>query len=177
MAVHMPDDVELESLQQQEINDVTAMRKAVSALGEAIVALEQPVSPQMAAGVAASWRARRAIGEEFGWLTATEASRVLSSSQPGGAYANDQRKNHKALGVPVRNTYEYPGFQFTDAGKVHTAVVAVLRLAASLDVDSDTVSQWFCLPSPGLSGARPVDLLDEQQAVLDDFVGRFGAQW
>ncbi|WP_022869676.1 hypothetical protein [Yaniella halotolerans] len=171
MSVHMPDRA------KQEVEDLTFMRKAVSALGDAIVSLEQPVSPQMAAGVAASLRARRAIGEEFGWLKAAEASQLLGSIQPGGAYANDLRKERRALGVPVRNTYVYPGFQFTDSGKVHVTVTEVLRLADDLKVDADTVAQWFCLPSPGLSGARPVDIMDERQAILDDFIGRFGAQW
>ncbi|MEV4901956.1 hypothetical protein AB0K08_11500 [Citricoccus sp. NPDC055426] len=164
-------------MQRREMADITAMRGAIDVLGSAISSLDQPVSPQMAAGVAASSRARRAIGDEFGWLTATEASRLLGSTQPGGAYANDQRKNAKALGVPVRNTFAYPGFQFTDSGHVHPTVLAVLRSADSLAVDADTVVQWFCLPSAGLDGVRPVDILIEDETVLADFNGRFGAQW
>lgn len=177
MSVHLPDRAEREALERREMQDITAMREALDVLGGAISSLDQPVSPQMAAGAAASSRARRAIGDEFGWLTASEASRLLGSTQPGGAYANDQRKNHKALGVPVRNTFAYPGFQFTESGQVHPTVRAVLRSAVALEVDADTVAQWFCLPSAGLDDVRPVDILSEDEAVLADFNGRFGAQW
>lgn len=177
MSVHLPDRVDREALQRQEVRDLSAMREALDVLGGAISSLEQPVSPQLAAGVAASSRARRAVGEEFGWLTAAEASQLLGSTQPGGAYANDQRKNNRALGVPVRNTFAYPGFQFTAAGQVHPTVLTILSAAAALEVDADTVAQWFCLPSAGLSDVRPVDVLVDNDAVLADFNGRFGAQW
>lgn len=172
MSLQRPD-----RMAQAEADDLHVLRESMHALGAAISSLEQPASPQMAAGVAATVLARSRVGQEFGYLSAAETSQLLGSQQPGGAYANDQRKAGRILGVPVRNTYEYPAFQFDASGRIRPATPAVLAAAEEFGIDADTVTQWFCLPSAGLQDRRPVDLIDDVQVILEDFRGRFGVQW
>lgn len=70
------------------------------------------------------------------------------------------------MGVPVLTGYAYSGLRFTDSGEDDPMIIEILRVVAELHVDAGTVARWSCSPSRGLIGDRPVDILDEAQAIL-----------
>lgn len=170
--------LELNEIERLELADMSVMRSAMAVLGEAVQSLPRPfLSPQMAAGIIATETAWREIEEEFGLLSSEQASRKMHSHQPGGGYANDQRRVGKALGVPSRNTFVYPGFQFDRAGKIRPVVPAVLQAAAELGVEPADVAEWFCIPSATLGDRRPVEVMDDRGSVVEAFRLLFGVQW
>lgn len=146
-------------------------------LGDAVEALEQPISQQMVAGVVATENAWVEIETEFGLFDGRTVARIAGSRQTTGGFANDRRKARKLLGVFRRNAYLYPGFQFTESGEVHQSVLDILQEAPELNVSDEDVAQWFLLESPSLDSQRPVDVIENADQVLAVFRGRFGAQW
>lgn len=166
-----------EQLALKETADYRRMLESMRLLGDAMESLHQPVSPQMAAGIAATENAWLDMEAEFGLLEGREVARLAGSKQTTGGFANDRRKARTLLGVSRRNAYRYPGFQFTESGGVHQSILNVLRDAPVLGVSDDDVAQWFLLESPSLDGRRPVDIIEDAGEVLAVFRGRFGAQW
>lgn len=170
-------DSQLESFALRETVEYQRMVHSMRLLGEAVEALEQPISPQMAAGIVATENAWRDMEAEFGLLDGRTVAQLSGSKQTTGGFANDRRKARKILGIARRNAYRYPGFQFTESGEVYDSVLAVLHAAPELGVPDEDVAQWFLLESPSLDGKRPVDVIDNADEVLAVFRSRFGAQW
>lgn len=171
-------DPRAEQLALNETADYQRMLQSMRLLGDAMESLHhQPVSPQMAAGIAATENAWSEMEAEFGLLDGRTVARVAGSKQTTGGFANDRRNARKLLGIFRRNAYLYPGFQFTEAGEVHQAVLDVLQDAPELEVSDEDVAQWFLLESPSLDGRRPVDAIEDTTQVLAVFRSRFGAQW
>ena len=82
--------------------------------------------------------------------------------------ASDLRRAGALLGVPVRNRYLYPSFQFDAArAQVHPVVAQVNRLLGAAD-DPWGVASWWISDHPRLNGARPRDLVGGQRQ--DDLV-------
>ncbi|GAA4119201.1 hypothetical protein [Enteractinococcus coprophilus] len=176
MVSHRPDP-QAERFAIKETVAYQQMVHSMRLLGEAVEALEQPISPQMAAGVVATENAWRDMETEFGFLDGRTVAQISGSKQTTGGFANDRRKAHKILGISRRNAYRYPGFQFTESGEIYESVLQVLREATELNVTDEDVAQWFLLESPSLGGKRPVDVIANSEQVLAVFRGRFGAQW
>lgn len=53
----------------------------------------------------------------------------------------------------------FPAFQFTDEGRPHEALPAVLAAFDDADADPWTVASWLATPRPELGGERPIDWL------------------
>lgn len=176
MPTLMPDP-RPEQLALKETADYRRMLQSMRLLGDAMESLHQPISPQMAAGIAATENAWLEMEAEFRLLDGREVARLAGSKQTTGGFANDRRKARKLLGVFRRNAYLYPGFQFIESGGVYQSVLDVLRDAPELEVSDEDVAQWFLLESPSLDGRRPVDVIENVSEVLTVFRGRFGAQW
>lgn len=170
-------DPRLEQLALKETTDYRRMLQSMRLLGDAIESLHQPISPQMAAGIAAAENAWREMEAEFGLLDGRAVAQIAGSKQTTGGFANDRRKARKLLGIFRRNAYLYPGFQFTESGGVHQSVLDVLRDAPELEVSDEDAAQWFLLESPSLDGRRPVDVIEDAGEVLAVFRSRFGARW
>ncbi len=82
--------------------------------------------------------------------------------------ASDLRRAGALLGVPVRNRYLYPSFQFDAArAQVHPVVAQVNRLLGAAD-DPWGVASWWISDHPRLDGASPRDLVGGQRQ--DDLV-------
>lgn len=173
----LPPDSRAEQLALKETEDYQRMLRSMRILGDAMEALERPVSVQMAGGVAATENAWLEMETEFGLLDGPTVARLAGSKQTTGGFANDRRKARKLLGIYRRNAYLYPSFQLTESGGVYQSVLDVLRDAPELKVSDDDVAQWFLLESPSLDGRRPVDVIEHADEVLAVFRGRFGAQW
>ncbi|HJF13982.1 MAG TPA: hypothetical protein K8V32_04155 [Enteractinococcus helveticum] len=176
MSTPMPDS-EVERFAIKETVEYQHMARSIHLLGEAVESLDHTISPQMAAGIVATENAWRDMEAEFGLLDGRTVAQISGSKQTTGGFANDRRKARKILGISRRNAYRYPGFQFTESGKIYESVLAVLRVAPELGVSDEDVAQWFLLESPSLDGNRPVDVIDDVAQVLAVFQSRFGTQW
>lgn len=94
-------------------------------------------------------------------VNAEEAGRLLGSDAATNRrqYANKQREAGTLLGVPVKNMYLYPAFQFDPSRRAIHPVVG--RINQLLDAHSDPwgVASWWITPKEGLDGRRPIDLV------------------
>lgn len=170
-------DSRAEQFALKETEDYQRMLRSMRLLGDAVEALEQPISHQMVAGVVATENAWAEMEAEFGLFDGRTVARVAGSRQTTGGFANDRRKARKLLGIFRRNAYLYPGFQFTETGGVYQSVLDILQDASALNVSDEDVAQWFLLVSPSLDDKRPVDIIKDKDQVLAVFRGRFGVQW
>jgi len=74
-------------------------------------------------------------------------------------YANTLRQQGKLLGLPFKNSYVYPAFQFHGARHcLHQAVTEVNRRMDALR-DPFGVASWWLTPSERLDGRAPFELL------------------
>lgn len=168
---------ETERFTIKETIEYQRMLRSIQVLGEAVESLEQPISPQIAAGIVATENAWRDLETEFGLLDGRTVAEISGSKQTTGGFANDRRKARKILGVSRGNAYRYPGFQFTESGTIYESVLELLRIAPEFEVSDEDVAQWFLLASPSLDGKRPVDVIADTDRVVAIFRSRFGVQW
>lgn len=151
---------------------------SLEALRPALASLPSAATPELAQGAVATENAWRRMEQEFGLLSAQEASRTLGSRAKGrSTLAHDRRENGQLLGVRRGNAVLYPGFQFDRNGEVHTVIPALIDVARQARRSDEDLAQWICLPSGYLDGDRPVDRLQEPDAVLTAAQGHFGVQW
>jgi hypothetical protein len=100
-------------------------------------------------------------------VDADSASQLLGSTSSNlRQYANKQRLDSVLLGVPYKNSYLYPAFQF-DVGRKRVIPV-VERVNKLLEANKDPwgVASWWTTPSERLNGRCPHELLgsiDEQK--------------
>jgi hypothetical protein len=68
-----------------------------------------------------------------------------------------------------------PGFQFTAGGALHPSVTGLFGRAMELKIQHNYFSAWMVTPSTDLSGARPVEILNDPgrlRAALEVFARR-----
>jgi hypothetical protein len=100
-------------------------------------------------------------------VDADSASQLLGSASSNlRQYANKQRLDSVLLGVPYKNSYLYPAFQF-DVGRSRIIPI-VERVNKLLEASKDPwgVASWWTTPSERLNGRCPYELLgsaDEQK--------------
>ncbi len=110
---------------------------------------------------------RRIFQEQM--LSTEDASRALGSDSSNlRQLANQQRKKSELLGIPHKNTYLYPAFQFDlIRSQINETAAKVNKL---LDAVGDPwgVASWWITPSGSLVGSAPKDLLgtDREEQVL-----------
>lgn len=102
-------------------------------------------------------------------VNAEDAGELLGSTSCTNRrqYANKYRENGTLLGVPVKNRYLYPVFQFDPEKCALNAVVG--RVNKLLDARKDPwgVASWWVTPKESLDGRCPADLIgtaEEEQA-------------
>lgn len=72
----------------------------------------------------------------------------------------------------------YPPFQFDlEARKIPPWVKPLLELAATYGIASDGVTFWMLAPRRSLLGQRPVDLVDDEEAILSAAQRGWGIEW
>lgn len=157
---------------------VVNAQRSLEALRPALASLPAAATPELAQGAVATENAWRRMDQEFGLLSAQEASRTLGSRAKGrSTLAHDRRESGQLLGVRRGNAVLYPGFQFDRNGEVHAVIPALIDVARQARRSGEDLAQWICLPSGYLDGDRPVDRLQEPDAVLTAAQGHFGVQW
>lgn len=152
---------------------------SIAALRSSLSAIEIPITPAVASGVVATDNAWRAMDAEFGLLTAPQVAELLGSKAKGRGYASDKRKAGQLIGVRRANTIRYPGFQFdTQRSAVREVIPRLIEVVVKQYKRSEEdLAQWMCIPSGYLNDARPVDRLDEPDAVLAAAEGHYGVTW
>ncbi|MEH0109794.1 hypothetical protein V6N00_08740 [Tersicoccus sp. MR15.9] len=156
----------------------TIIAASKRAVGAAVESLHFPLVPGVAAAIAETDNAWRALEAEHGLLDAAAVSRMLGSRGRPGALANDRRSAGKLIGVRRRHQYLYPGFQFDAArGRTRPAIPALIAAADDAGLPHDELALWLCEPSGQLGGDRPVDRLDDADAVVTALSAHVGVQW
>ena len=160
------------------LDAVVNAQRSLDALRPALASLPAAATPELAQGAMATENAWRSMEQEFGLLSAQEASRLLGSRAKGrSTLAHDRRESRQLLGVRRGNAVLYPGFQFDGNGEVHKVIPALVQLAREARRSDEDLAQWICLPSGYLDGDRPVDRLQDADEVLAAGQGHFGVQW
>jgi hypothetical protein len=98
-------------------------------------------------------------------VDAEEAGRLLGSRSATNPrqHANKLRAASTLLGVPYRNSYVYPTFQFDiRRRRVHPIVERVNKLLEAKN-DPWGVASWWITPSERLNGRCPRDLLGKRE--------------
>ncbi|NJC24419.1 hypothetical protein BJ994_003495 [Arthrobacter pigmenti] len=140
--------------------------------------LDEPPSTQAIRGLLATEHLWREIEDEFGMLTAAEvADKVGSKAKARNGYALDKRKAGGLIGVERLNSIVYPGFQFTSTGTILSAVPRLVNIIKEHAKSEEGLVQWLCSPSGYLEGDRPVDHMDDIEAVVGAAQGHYGVEW
>ncbi|NMR29192.1 hypothetical protein [Crystallibacter degradans] len=173
------DRTEAAALTPSLLHLVGEQLRAVRALQESLERLTSTVSPEQAARSQATENIWRLIAQEFGLLTGREvAARLGSRAKNAGGFASDLRRRGELMAVKRRNAYLYPGYQFNAEGRVRPLMKRLAALAHELDVDEETVLLWMRAPSTWFEDeSRPVDNLNNDDAVCRAFEDHFGINW
>lgn len=107
------------------------------------------------------------MAKEFDMLDSSHVAALLGASPSNRNKASQLAKQGRILGVARGNRTLYPSFEFDiDAGKVRPVISDVAKIAGNR-WDGESLLQWFCAPNGYLDGRRPVDVIDDEQALLD----------
>lgn len=158
-------------------------QRSLDELSEAMVRIQDPVSPAIARAAQATENSVKSIEDEFGLLTSAQVAQLLGSRSKTTAVrslANDMRGRGELLAVRRLNKYLYPGFQFDRTqGRVKSVVSRLLQLADATEWESEDVVLWLVSPTTYFEdGSRPVDHIDNDPALVLDVAQRaWAVQW
>ncbi|HTT92615.1 MAG TPA: hypothetical protein VMF65_23880 [Acidimicrobiales bacterium] len=103
---------------------------------------------------------RVAMLEEFGAIEAKELAKLAGSTARNPATTVDNwRRADRIVTVRWQGRTLVPGFQLLESGQPDPAVRPVLHILRAYGMTDWEQALWFCVPSPALEGARPVDRL------------------
>lgn len=148
----------------------------LSSLAPAMTAAETAVSPPLARAAQATENAWRAIDEEFGLLSSTEAAEHMGYGR-NRTWASTQRREGRLLGIRRGSGYRYPGFQLDRS--IMPTIARLIAIAREHEWSEESVVLWLCSPSGWMPGdGRPVELLREgPEAVLAAARAAMSPQW
>ena len=142
-------------------------------LAMAMRRLKTTVSPQLAGSIQATENAIREMEREFGLHSGGQVAERL------GVSSNDialMRRSGKLLGFRRGRGYVYPGFQF-DGSTVREAIPPLLEVTQRAGWPSLSLAFWLCSGSGYLDDARPVDRLDDVDAVVYAADNHMNIEW
>ena len=113
--------------------------------------------------------ARWALMQEFGAYTSEEIAEQRSRAKNRHALANRWRGEGRVFSVDFRGQRLFPGFQLDLETLAPKPVVAEALAALPRGEMSEwEVALWWTSPNGWLGGARPVDVMDDdEQAVVE----------
>lgn len=135
------------------------------------------ISPQLARSLRAEKNRWRQMEEEFGLLDSLQVSELLTGTKIRSLTRH--RADGKILGVKRGRSFLYPGFQLdAETGNVREVIPRLIRLARENSWSDQSLALWMCSGTGYLEDEdRPVDRLDEPDAVLDAAARTFGEEW
>lgn len=152
-------------------------RHLADALGQAIHAAHITVSPPLARAVQAKENLYDRIEAEFGMLSSAQAGqRMGSRSTATRNLALVARRDGRLLGLTRGRYTVFPGFQFDERG-LRPVIASLIELGRHHERSEAGLVQWLMSPTTYLNGARPVDVLDNADRVLEVAGEAFGVQW
>lgn len=100
--------------------------------------------------------------EEFGAVAPKELAELAGSKARNPAATIDNwRRSDRIVTVRWKGRALAPGFQLLSTGQPDPVLKPILRILRSYGMTDWEQALWFVVPSPALSGARPVDQLLE----------------
>lgn len=155
-----------------------AEARGIEALGAAMAALAEPISPELARSVQAEENWWRRIETEHETLSSTETAELLGKKS-NRAYASHQRQEGRLLGYRRGNSYRYPKFQFDLRRRTVLPVIEdLLRVSGDYGVVGADIVLWLCTPSAYFDEQdEPVNHLHDHEAMIQAAQSRFGASW
>jgi hypothetical protein len=119
----------------------------------------------------------RRLETEFGLLTGREVAEILGAGPCNRGYAAAKRTARKVIGVRRGNAYLYPGFQF-EHGAILAVMPPLIQLSDANGWSLENLTAWMLSPSTSFRAEdRPVDHLQEPEAVLAAAKNAFEAEW
>lgn len=151
---------------------------AGSVTGGDFTEFERGISPQMARAVQATKNVWRSMATEFGLLFDWEVSEAVAQSAGSQKSAADQRSAGNLLAVKRGAALRYPGFQIDrDTGTIRPVIRHLLQVAKDAGRSEEYLALWMVSPTGYLHGDRPVDQLDDPEALVAAARQAFNVQW
>lgn len=152
---------------------------AIDALGAAMASAPEPVSPELARSLQAQENWWRKIEREFPSLSSREVAELLGAKSTNRNFASQQRRAGKLLGYTRRHAALFPVFQFDQAkGLVRPVIPQLLEVTRRHNVPDEDVVLWMVAYSSLFPEQdRPVDHMDDPEALLSAAEIHFGAIW
>jgi hypothetical protein len=158
-------------------SDLEQTRRNVAALGGAIHTAHLTASPSLARAVQAQQNLYSRIEAEFGLFTSREAADRMGSRAVARRNAATAAHSEGRLLALRRGRYLlYPGFQFYSAG-VRPVIAALLAVAREHGWNEPSLIEWLVSPTTYLAGARPVDVIEDPDRLLEVARESFGVSW
>jgi hypothetical protein len=130
-----------------------------------------PAVPSQAAVLQArrNAEARIELLEEFGYFTAEQVAEGRSRASNRSALAGRWRREGRIFAVDWKGSILYPGFQFDEQRAPRPPIRQVLAALPRDRMSDWEVALWWTAANGWLSGARPVDRLDDADphAIVD----------
>lgn len=152
---------------------------AIEVLGAAMAAAPESVSPELARSLQAQENWWRKIERGFPSLSSREVAELLGAKSTNRNFASQQRRAGKLLGYTRRHAALFPVFQFDQAkGLVRPVIPQLLEVTRRYDVPDEDVVLWMATRSSLFPEQdRPVDHMDDPEALLAAAESHFGATW
>jgi hypothetical protein len=83
------------------------------------------------------------------------------------AGSQPRRGRPKLVRVFIRDGTFCPAFQVLAGGRLNTAVTALFNRAMELKIPHNYFTAWMVTPTTNLAGARPIDVLERQELLLN----------
>lgn len=160
-----------------QVGFLVRRRHAVKEHVGATMRLQDVVSPETASAAQAHENLIRAAQNEFGLYTSSQVAALMGSKNTSRSFASDLRKSGKLFYIERLNTYQYPGFQFDDRGRIKPVIASLVRLAKERGWDVEDAGLWLLSGTRYLHGDRPVDHLDHPDVVIEAAGGAWSVEW
>lgn len=158
------DPTTVERALRAHVEDLARIARIKGVVQEAHSAL----SPGLLAAVADQEHRWRDIERRYGLLGSGDVAILArSTARNRSEYASSLRSRRQVLAALRRGRYVYPAFQFSDSGRVHPAVPAVIAVMGDQDWDAESIILWMTSPNGYLGGDAPADRVADTEAVVD----------
>jgi hypothetical protein len=162
IVVDVPDDLDATAVENL-LADMASRRVTLNRIRTLLAEAPARVGPHTMANAARLDARWRDIESRWGLLDAETVARAAGSraSNPR-AYAANQRRQRRLLGVRRGGRVLFPGFQFDSHGQPRPVIADLAHLLLDAGWREDSILLWLASPTGGLSGQTPADILDAE---------------